>query len=749
MARYCCENIMYLLVPLLVLIQIISCQNELMYVIDEELDSPSIVGNIYQNSISLQDTPLNELTFQIMDSVNDRNTDLFRVDTEGVLLTEAKIDRDDLCEKQEICAIELNIIIGPADHFQIIPVSIVIRDINDNIPKFPVETFLLEIPEDATPGILEELPMAEDADYGAFDIQRYAIINNGVFDVSEEVRADGTTKLELHLTGVLDREVRDNYMLTVNAYDGHGSASMGFMNINITITDANDHTPSFDHMVYNLDVMENTAVNSSLGTVHASDLDIHENGRVHYAFLPNTEDNFGRTFAINTMNGELILRQDLDYETRESYQLGVVASDDGVPPRFSEATVYIHVLDINDNAPRITVNTLQPTEYAQVTESAEVGTFVAHIAASDADSGSNGVVACQMIQHNTFELEEYFTQYKIITQLPLNRESRDIYEVTLVCRDDGLPHRSTTLDLEIRVTDVNDHAPQFEQKQFAIEVQENNIPNASIFTVTATDNDIEANGDLTYIITTGSDWFDVDPIKGEVSASAILDHEQQSIFDLRIIALDNGFPRLNDTVLINVIIIDINDEVPMFENSSYLMQVTEEEPPEMLIGFVHATDADSPPYNVVTYELAAEDSHKPFRIDNVTGAVFTTSVLDADLNSQHRVTVIASNPGFIGLVNIVTVTIDINDINDNPPIISYPNAENTIVFAPNSIEIGQPIYRIMASDSDQGLNSLLSYVIVTGNEQSFFTVDLFWHDICIGTSNGIHPHEFHLGDSRV
>ena len=214
-------------------------------------------------------------------------------------------------------------------------------------------------------------------------------------------------------------------------------------------------------------------------------------------------------------------------------------------------------------------------------------------------------------------------------------------------------------------------------------------------------------------------------ITGEVRARAILDHEQQSVIDLRVMAVDNGSPPLNDTVLIDVIIIDINDEVPMFANQSYWMRITEEVEPEVLIGYVHATDADSPPYNVVNYKLSHEDSYKPFRIHNTTGAIYSTAKLDADLDVTHTLTVVANNPGFIGLMNSARVTIEVIDINDNRPIISYPNTENTTVFVSSNVEVGEPIYQIVATDLDHGLNAQLSYFLVTGNEQSYFTVNDF------------------------
>ena len=522
MGCYYYLNVVYLLVILCIFVQRTHCQNELSYTINEEEPSPYEVCNVYEDSPTLQNTPVEQLTFRfgIIGDGSSSNNDLFSISDTGVISTTTELDRDVLCPEDATCSMQLMVIIGPI--YDMIPVTITVSDINDNMPMFPYNSIDIEIPEDSDPGNLQDLPLASDLDYGRFGIQSYAIIDNSLFDVSEAVSADGTKKLELHLMGVLDREQRSSYLVTVNAYDGDGAVSMGTMSINITVTDANDNDPTFDDLVYTVAVGENTDTDETLVTVHANDLDIGRNGVVQYAFLPNTQENFGSVFTIDSTSGDIVLRQELDYESRDSYQLGVVAFDDGDPRKSSEATVYINVQDINDNPPRITVNTLQPTEYAQVSEGADVGAFVAHITATDEDSGNGGVVVCEMIEHDVFELERYFGQYKVVTKRTLNRETQETYEVTLVCRDSGVPERTTMHDLTVKVIDENDNAPVFEQRQFAIEVQENNIPSASLFTITATDRDADANGELTYIITSGGEWFDVDPVMGKYLLYTVL-----------------------------------------------------------------------------------------------------------------------------------------------------------------------------------------------------------------------------------
>ena len=153
------------------------------------------------------------------------------------------------------------------------------------------------------------------------------------------------------------------------------------------------------------------------------DADSGENGRVSYAFTQSTVNTYQDMFSVDTNTGAVFLNEPLDYETVNIHNLEIVATDAGEEPKSSRTNLIIYVSDRNDNRPEITVSTFTQFPNARITESAAVGTFVAHVYVTDADAtGSNGRVACVM-DHPAFVLEPFQdeNQYKIFTSLTFDR----------------------------------------------------------------------------------------------------------------------------------------------------------------------------------------------------------------------------------------------------------------------------------------------------------------------------------------
>jgi len=125
--------------------------------------------------------------------------------------------------------------------------------------------------------------------------------------------------------------------------------------------------------------------------VHASDNDIDLNGAVSYAFALQTTVAHGNQFGIDVSTGEIFVKGSIDYEQTPKYRLVVVAQDRGLDSVPASVHVHIQVIDINDNAPEISMNTLSSVPgTADITEDSAVGTFVADVTVTDRDAGSNG-----------------------------------------------------------------------------------------------------------------------------------------------------------------------------------------------------------------------------------------------------------------------------------------------------------------------------------------------------------------------
>jgi len=310
-------------------------------------------------------------------------------------------------------------------------------------------------------------------------------------------------------------------------------------------------------------------------------------------------------------------------------QLTVTAVDSGPAalPVFAKLT--IRVLDVNDNSPVIVVNALTGSSVAEVREHVDPpGTFVAHVAVTDADVGANGQTRCRLDGSDRFRLEPLMDggEYKLITTATFDREERDRYSVDLVCRDEGDPSRSTAATIMVRVSDVNDHSPQLPSNHIRVSVVENHRPGTVLTTVNATDRDVGVNAQLRYSLTpvadgaTGSrtdvDGLAIDPVSGVVRTNRSFDYEREPTTDRRFLVTvaDAGEPVRSATATLQLTIVDSNDERPRFDRRVYHFSAPEDVPVGTSVGRVSASDDDvTPRFSHVTYALPVlSDSFKVF-----------------------------------------------------------------------------------------------------------------------------------------
>lgn len=181
--------------------------------------------------------------------------------------------------------------------------------------------------------------------------------------------------------------------------------------------------------------MMKSVMRITLFQVHATDKDVGMNAILTYYLSATSQSNYGKTFSVDNITGEVFVTGVVDYETNRVYQLMVSARDQGPDPISSDTMVVINVEDANDNIPKITVNTLlaSDTDVARVAEDAVLGTFVAHVIVRDPDSGGNGRFNCSL-DSESFQLRGmYESEFHIITaKAPLDRErtARSVLQTT-------------------------------------------------------------------------------------------------------------------------------------------------------------------------------------------------------------------------------------------------------------------------------------------------------------------------------
>lgn len=466
-----------------------------------------------------------------------------------------------------------------------IRVLVTVKDENDNAPTFPNPWLQIEFPENTPRDVKRTLPPARDLDLDIFNTQRYNIISgntNNAFRLSSHRERDGVLYLDLQINGFLDRETTAFYSLVIEALDGGNPPLRGFMTVNITIQDVNDNQPIFNQSRYFASVAENATIGTSVLQVFATDTDAGNNGRITYSINRRQSDR-DSVFVIDQLTGVISVNRPLDFETKEVHELVVVASDSGVQALETTAFVSIRVTDVNDNQPTINLIFLSDDATPKISEDAQPGEFVARISVNDPDSKEEYANVNVTLDggEGHFGLTTRDNIIYMIVSLPLDREVKPNMTLVVTATDQGSPPLHASRAFNLRVTDTNDNAPQFEQTMYYANVLEVADPGTSVFQLSAVDRDLGNNSVVTYSVLespdTHSDWFQIDGRTGLITTRKHIDCETDPVPQITILATDSGRPSLTGTATVRVTIRDVNDNEPIFDQSFYNVSVREDE----------------------------------------------------------------------------------------------------------------------------------------------------------------------------
>ncbi|XP_029439948.1 protocadherin alpha-5-like [Rhinatrema bivittatum] len=595
------------------------------YSVQEESKPGTFVGYIARD-LGLEVKDFISRMFRIDSS---DKTDYFEVNLQnGILFVNARIDREELCSNSPVCVVHLEVIGNKP--VKIYHVEVKIEDVNDNSPLFPVNELNLLIAESRLPGSRFPLEVAFDADIGTNSIETYQLSPNEYFSLEMQTNNDQRRSAELVLKQSLDREHIPLHYLTLSAVDGGKPQLTGTLQLVITVQDVNDNTPTFDCPVYRIGLLENAAIGTLVVKLNATDLDEGINADVIYSFSSLVLPDVRATFNIIPNTGEITLKGTIDFEDVRFYEVLVDAIDQGHYPISGHGKVLVEVLDINDNAPALTVTSLS----LPVPEDSPIGTVIALISVSDKDSGANGMVNCYVSENVPFKMiSDFKNYYSLILDGSLDREIIPQYEAIITATDEGSPALSTTIIIRVEIDDVNDNAPNFSQTLYILTVKENNFPGSHIFTISALDPDLTQNGIVTYAILDNtilglpiSTYFSINPESGKIYALQSFDYENINLFKFQVNAKDAGLTPLCNNVTLNIFILDQNDNPPTvlppyFAGDSSIIELV---PRSAIVGQViakiRAIDADSG-YNAwLSYEFKEVDN-TAFRIGLHSGEI--------------------------------------------------------------------------------------------------------------------------------
>lgn len=536
-----------------------------------EEDAPgTFIGNLSTDlKIDVSEDPHTSFRF-----MQEGNASLIRMrKSDGLLTVGERIDRESLCGSSSQCVITADVVVFSMEKFHLIHVEIHVRDINDHAPVFPRRETRLEISENAAVDARFPIEVATDLDVGSNYIQGYQLINSSHFGIEVETGEDGKKFAQLVLVQKLDRELEDSYTLQVIARDGGSPPKSGSVTVRVKVLDSNDNSPQFELDTIRVELHEDAPVGFLLLRVQAFDPDHGENGDVRYDLAEDESIEIKSTFEVDPVSGAVILKSSVDFEERQSYELHIRAYDLGANSVPSTCTVTVEIVDVNDNAPEVTIKPMasRSGDMAYITEAAAVESFVALVSVTDRDSGANGYVRASLHGHAHFKLQQaYGDTLMIVTTSVLDREKISEYNLTVIAEDLGSPPFKTFTQYTIRVSDENDNAPSFSKPVFEISVMENKAPGSYVGSLVARDPDEGDNGKVTYKLLENevgvpvSSFLSVDPASGTIYTTRPLDYEYVKQIEVAIHATDGGSPPLSSTALVKVRVVDENDNTPFF-----------------------------------------------------------------------------------------------------------------------------------------------------------------------------------------
>ena len=702
------------------------------YSLTEESPSGTLVGNVLDEaglSTKHKSDVLSLLQYEFHQK-DRRCRSCFSVDRDsGVIQSDTQVDRDAICPGEEKCVLKFSIVIKPVKYMQFIQVEINLLDINDNAPNFEQDSIPLTISEAAAVKSTYILPTASDPDSPPNGVKSYQIVpSNPNFDIKYINKDTDTPEVQLILNKKLDRELEKSYSLLVSCIDGGTPAKTGTMTVIVAVSDYNDNRPVFKNSSYSAEIPENQSPETFVTKVTAVDKDTGLNGQIRYSFDRLTASSFGGIFRIDEDTGNIYTKTSLDHEEVEEYQLTVTAKDSAQVALSSHAKILVSVSDVNDNEPKITVNSDQDeNNVIKATESKLSNQAVGHITVTDLDSGRNGQFTCTL-DDNLFQMQHVFeSEYKLVALQPLDRETRESYRVTISCVDMGVPPLSSDVTVDIQLVDINDHSPQFDREEYYLNIREDTVKGTSVYQVSASDLDIGNNGKITYSLYTDSmDRFLIDGDSGVIKTNDEFDYEKWDSSKgmvFHVLATDHGEVPLSSMCAIRLSIMDTNDEKPLFKQSPYTFSVPENEEPGFKLGRVSARDADSDSYNTFTFHLEGNsDTLSKFSIDEMNGNITTKAVLDREVTPIYRMKVVARDQSAPHWTTTVRVTVYVGDTNDNPPVIDFPNSTHDTLVTSSKNTVGTELGTILAHDKDEGQNSKLTYSIQSYNNHVPFSV---------------------------
>ncbi|XP_066582504.1 cadherin-99C isoform X2 [Prorops nasuta] len=492
------------------------------------------------------------------------------------------------------------------------------------------------------------------------------------------------------------------FRFQVVAREKTGIAASAPLSFIVTLNDVNDNAPMLP-MTSPITVQAGET-RREVTKVEATDNDEGENAEITYSIY-HVSNNGLQKFKIDPKTG--VIESVRKLNAGEQYSITVQATDKG--GKYSQTIVEVNVIPgPNTRSPVFQ----QPVYEVQVSEGASINSTVATIAAIDPE---NDPVSYYIVSGNDLRQFAIGDKSGVITVIrKLDREDLTRYQLLIKAEDSGGLYSTATVN--IKVTDINDKNPEFEGLPYEFTVKEGEARKL-IGRVHAEDADEGVNAEITYFAPDDIP-FTVDPETGDVLTKLVLDYEQNNEYKFVVTARDGAPDYRLATATVTVKVLDVEDEVPVFHQSSYEARV-KENIPDHIVTQVTADDPDTK--KQITYIIKQGDTEL-FNIDPKTGVIKTSRGLDYEKDAQH-ILIIGTEENTSNLPGSTTkVIVNVQDVNDIPPVFTSVPRPITL---DDDVPIGTLVINLFAADSDGTApgNQVRYEIIGRGIANKYFVVD--------------------------
>ncbi|XP_017594156.1 PREDICTED: LOW QUALITY PROTEIN: protocadherin alpha-1 [Corvus brachyrhynchos] len=455
------------------------------------------------------------------------------------------------------------------------------------------------------------------------------------------------------------------------------------------VTDINDNAPIFPAARKNLSLSENSPTGSRFPLEGASDADIGANAQLSYTLSPSEH------FRIE--------EEDSNSRSKSLFLLLTRSS----PSLTGTMELVISVLDVNDNAPQFN----QSVYNVVLPEDALQRTLVARVNATDPDLGIYGEVIYEIdtvvppSASDVFSIDANSGEIRLTGELDF--ETFNLYDLNVKAKDKGTPPLLGRCKVVLEVLDVNDNAPEVWVTSLSVPVPEDASVGTVVALLSVSDRDSGANGRVRCWVWPASPFGLEATFAGSYSLvlREALDRERTiPVHRLMLTASDGGRPSLTGTMELMILVLDVNDNAPQFNQSVYNVRLPEDALQMTLVARVNATDPDLGIYGEMIYEI---DSVVPpsatdlFSIDANTGEIRLMGPLDFETVTLYDLHIKVTDKGTPPLPGHCKVVLEVLDVNDNAPEVWVTSLS---VPVPEDASVGTVVALLSVSDRDSGAN---------------------------------------------